>query len=189
MADLATRRISPLDDLAATGATPIGGVRLEAAPPAARFVLRGPDSLAAGLADAFGAVPLDLNRAATSRGRAALKLGPDEWLLVAPGEDAAALFAAIEAALAGTARSLVDVSHRQTGIVVAGPGAALALNGANPLDLDAAAFPVGMATRTILDKAEIVLWRQADDRFHIEVWRSFAPYVWQLLEVLRAENA
>jgi len=26
-------------------------------------------------------------------------------------------------------------------------------------------------------KAEIILWRKADDAFRIEVWRSFAPYV------------
>ena len=34
-----------------------------------------------------------------------------------------------------------------------------------------------MATRTLYDKAEIVLWRRAETRFHIEVWRSFAPHV------------
>ena len=45
------------------------------------------------------------------------------------------------------------------------------------LDLDPAAFPVGMCTRTVLAKAEIVLWRRADDSFHLEVWRSFAAYV------------
>jgi sarcosine oxidase subunit gamma len=46
-----------------------------------------------------------------------------------------------------------------------------------PLDLDPQAFPVGMCTRTVLAKAEIVLWRIADDAFHLEVWRSFAAYV------------
>jgi sarcosine oxidase, subunit gamma len=40
---------------------------------------------------------------------------------------------------------------------------------------------VGMATRTLLGKAEIVLWRQAVDRFQIDVWRSFAPYVREFL--------
>ncbi len=34
-----------------------------------------------------------------------------------------------------------------------------------------------MATRTIFDKAEIVLWRRAATTFHVEVWRSFAPYL------------
>ena len=40
-----------------------------------------------------------------------------------------------------------------------------------------AAFPVGMCTRTLFGKAEIVLWRTAPRPFRIEVWRSFAPYV------------
>jgi sarcosine oxidase, subunit gamma len=34
-----------------------------------------------------------------------------------------------------------------------------------------------MCTRTVLAKAEIVLWRRAHDSFHLEVWRSFAGYV------------
>jgi sarcosine oxidase subunit gamma len=34
-----------------------------------------------------------------------------------------------------------------------------------------------MCTRTVLAKAEIVLWRTRESLFHIEVWRSFAVYV------------
>jgi sarcosine oxidase subunit gamma len=34
-----------------------------------------------------------------------------------------------------------------------------------------------MCTRTILAKAEIVLWRTDGDTFRIEVARSFAPYI------------
>jgi sarcosine oxidase subunit gamma len=45
-----------------------------------------------------------------------------------------------------------------------------------PLDLSAQAFPVGMVARTLFHKAEIVLWRR-EEGFHLEVWRSFAPYV------------
>ena len=46
-----------------------------------------------------------------------------------------------------------------------------------PLDLDPEHFPVGMCTRTVLAKSEIVLWRRGPALFHIEVWRSFAVYV------------
>ena len=79
--------------------------------------------------------------------------------------------------LEGTAHSLVDVSHRQIGLVASGPAAARVLNAGCPLDLGLNAFPVGFATRTLFDKAEIVLWRRAETTFHIEVWRSFAPYL------------
>jgi sarcosine oxidase subunit gamma len=34
-----------------------------------------------------------------------------------------------------------------------------------------------------------VLWRQADARFHVEVWRSFAPYlVGHLADALSGTN-
>ncbi|MBN8633476.1 MAG: hypothetical protein J0L76_21780, partial [Rhodobacterales bacterium] len=109
--------------------------------------------------------------------RAALWLGPDEFLLLAPGEEAAAVEAGMKPALSAGMHSLVDVSHRQIGLVLEGRLAARCLSAGCPLDLRPAAFPVGMATRTIFLKTEIVLWRQALDRFHIEVWRSFAPYL------------
>ena len=43
------------------------------------------------------------------------------------------------------------------------------------------AFPVGMCTRTVLAKADVVLWRRAEDWFRLECWRSFAPYVTDFL--------
>ena len=79
--------------------------------------------------------------------------------------------------LEGTAHSLVDVSHRQIGLIASGPATARVLNAGCPLDLDPRAFPVGFATRTLFDKIEIVLWRRAETTFHVEVWRSFAPYL------------
>jgi sarcosine oxidase subunit gamma len=83
----------------------------------------------------------------------------------------------LESVLDGTAHSLVDVSHRQIGLIASGPAAARALNAGCPLDLDPHAFPVGFATRTLFDKVEIVLWRRAPATFQVEVWRSFAPYL------------
>jgi sarcosine oxidase, subunit gamma len=29
----------------------------------------------------------------------------------------------------------------------------------------------------VFDKVEMVLWRRAQAAFHIELWRSFAPYL------------
>jgi heterotetrameric sarcosine oxidase gamma subunit len=75
----------------------------------------------------------------------------------------------------------VDVSHRAVSIEVAGPHVAWCLNAFCALDLDLAAFPIGMCTRTLLGKAEIVLWRLGAETFHIEVARSFALYVWGCL--------
>jgi sarcosine oxidase subunit gamma len=72
--------------------------------------------------------------------------------------------------------SLVDVSQRQIGLNVSGAVAARALSAGCPLDLRDRAFPVGFATRTMLAKTEIVLWRRGASRFQVEVWRSFADY-------------
>ena len=104
-------------------------------------------------------------------------LGPDEWLLIADGADAADIRAMLESVLEGTAHSLVDISHRQIGLTASGPAAARVLNAGCPLDLDLTAFPVGFATRTLFDKVEIVLWRRAETTFHVEIWRSFAPFL------------
>jgi len=147
------------------------------APRAARFLLRGSPAAAALVEPAFGAaLPLQPRRASQAGARAALWLGPDEWLLIAEGETPESLGPTWETALAGEPHSLVDVSGRQVGLELKGPLVALALNAGCPLDLGLAAFPVGEATRTMLSKAEIVLWRKAPQHFHVEVWRSFADY-------------
>ena len=115
----------------------------------------------------------------------AIRLGPDEWyLLAAPaeGEAIAARFAELYAA---TPHSLVDVSHREVGIEVEGSEALLALRSAIAFDIEA--MPVGTGCRTLFDKAQIILIREAEDRFRIEVWRSFADHVWGILEAASRE--
>jgi sarcosine oxidase subunit gamma len=44
-----------------------------------------------------------------------------------------------------------------------------------------------MCTRTVFSKADILLWRTAEEAFHIEVWRSFAGYVTGLLREIAVE--
>jgi sarcosine oxidase, subunit gamma len=179
-----------MGDVALAARSPLGGLALPAgprfamaeAPPAARFILRGGEGARVACGIAFGAEPpVRLGPAGEGAGRAALWLGPDEWLMIAEGADPAPLADMLESVLDGTVHSLVDVSHRQVGLIVSGPAAARVLNAGCPLDLDVKAFPAGMATRTLFDKAEIVLWRRAQATFHVEVWRSFAPHVAALL--------
>lgn len=158
------------------------GLRVSRARPLARFAFRG-DAAAAGKAGAaFGAslpmTPLAANQVAA---RAALWLGPDEWLLLAADETAAGIAAGMATALADAPHALVDVSERNLALLVEGERAARLLNTQVFLDLDLAAFPVGMATRTLFAKAEIILWRLGDEAFAVECWRSFAPYIEGLL--------
>src|SRR5260221_13580162 len=83
--------------------------------------------------------------------------------------------------------ALVNISHRQFALEVSGVHAATLLSGACPLDLDLGEFPVGMCTRTVLAKADIVLWRTRDDAFQLEVWRSFSGYAAGLLREIARE--
>ena len=150
-------------------------------PAAARWVLRGDEAVRAAAQAALGVpLPAEACRAGVSGERAALWLGPDEWLLLAPAAQAG-LAMRLERSLAQLPHSLVDVSHRQVALLAHGPQAAAVLAGGCPLDLDLPFFPVGMCTRTVLGKAEVVLWRTDAQAFRLEVWRSFAPYVAQFL--------
>jgi sarcosine oxidase subunit gamma len=151
---------------------------LRALPPAARHILRADAPVLSAAGDALGiSLTLPACRASVYGTRAALWLGPDERLLLAEESSTAETEARLEQALLDQPYSLVDVSHRQVALGIGGPHAATVLAAGCPLDLDPNAFPVGMCTRTLLAKAEIVLWRLADDQFHLEVWRSFAAYV------------
>jgi sarcosine oxidase, subunit gamma len=173
MHDLRNARVRPR--LAASG-------MLEPLPPSTRYILRGAAATRAAAEAAFGvAIPTVACRAARAGERAALWLGPDEWLLLAPEMETLPLGSTLEAALQHLPHSLVDVSHRQTACRISGPQAATLLAAGCPLDLDASAFPVGMCTRTMLAKAEVVLWRIDALTFRLEVWRSYAAYVSQFL--------
>jgi sarcosine oxidase subunit gamma len=158
-------------------------------PPAMRFILRGGPEAATHVGSAFGAAaPLEPLRSVTSGSRSALWMGPDEWLLLA--EDAPpALGGALETALASVPHALVDVSHRQSAIELSGRGAVRLLNAGVPLDLDLSAFPVGMVARTLMTKAEIVLWRRAAELFRVEFSRSFGPYVIAILTQAASDQA
>jgi sarcosine oxidase subunit gamma len=162
---------------------------MKALPPATRFVLHGDVRVRAAAAPIWGVdCAEEACRARVQGSRAALWLGPDEYLLLGSDEAARdAAFAALENVLAPLPHALVDISHRQFALEVSGPHATAILSGACPLDLDLGEFPVGMCTRTVLAKADIVLWRTRDDAFHIEVWRSFAGYVTGLLGEIAAE--
>jgi sarcosine oxidase subunit gamma len=156
---------------------------------AAKVSFRGSSAAAvAAASDAFGIELPPTSCRFIARGlRSALWLGPDEWLLQAVGEAPEELFAHLEGSLAGHPHALVDVSHRSVAFSVSGPKSEYLLNHGCPLDLSSARFPVGMCTRTLIGKAPVVLSRQDVSTFHVDVWRSFAPYVWQLLDEPRVE--
>jgi sarcosine oxidase subunit gamma len=182
MVDTATRRLPRVADTA----------WLKLMPPATRFVFNGDRAARDACVALWGAGFAEeacRAQANVDLARATLWLGPDEYLLLDFGgrAPAAEVAAGLEGALGDLPHSLVDVSHRQFGIELSGPFATTILSGACPLDLDLAAFPVGMCTRTVFAKADITLWRTGDDEFHVEVWRSFSGYVTGVMREIAAE--
>ena len=175
MADVSLAPRYPLDELAMPKSPFFS---LAEAPPVGRFLFRGDEAARRGCSLGFRVeLPQRLGIAAEEHDRVALWLGPDEWLLMVGGADPELFSATIALAIIQSPHSLVDVSHRQVGIVVKGRNAARALSAGCPIDLRRSAFPVGFATRTLFDKMEIVLWRREAESFHVEVWRSFAPHL------------
>jgi sarcosine oxidase subunit gamma len=150
----------------------------------AQFVLRGRTDVAQAASSTLGLdLALPACRSVQRNGLAALWLGPEEWLLLGPCDEQTTISEMLKSALASMPHALVDVSHRDAAFLVRGPTAALAINAGCPLDLRLAAFPAGACTRTLLGKAEIVLWRLTPDEFQIRTPRSFAAYVRDFLDL------
>ncbi|GGC49677.1 sarcosine oxidase subunit gamma [Siccirubricoccus deserti] len=150
-------------------------VTLHPLPPLVRISLRcGPEARVP-LGAAFGVALPEVPLCAEAAGaRAALWLGPDEWLLLAG--DAVDL-AALEAARGAAPASIVEVSAGRAGFALEGAAAPLLLAEGCPLDLYDPAFPPGACTRTLFGKVEVVLWRRGAARWHIETTRSLAPHL------------
>jgi sarcosine oxidase, subunit gamma len=143
------------------------GATISLAPPMARYSLRARQGQA--LETLLGdKVPKKIG---TTEGGIAC-LGPDEWLLRAsPGTKIPTG--------EGLPIAVTDVSDRSVCLIVEGANAAKLLMSGCPQDLDH--FAVGKASRTVYESVEIILIREADDCFHVEVWRSFAPWLWTAL--------
>lgn len=143
------------------------GVTISLAPPMARYSLRARSGQA--LETLLGVkVPKKIG---ALEGTIAC-LGPDEWLMRAESGTTIPMGQGLPVAI-------TDISDRAICLVVEGPRAAEIIMSGCPLDLEN--FSVGRATRTIFETVEILLIRDAQDRFQVEVWRSFADWLWTAL--------
>jgi sarcosine oxidase, subunit gamma len=100
----------------------------------ARFSLRMRATTAA-----EAGLDMPINTCAVADDRITARLGPDEWLLLGPQSEASEL----ERRLTGKFFSLVDISHRNVAIAVAGTHAREVINAGCPLDLHDDVFGPG----------------------------------------------
>lgn len=168
-------RVHPLAGRQAAGRN----VHIEPAEPAFRMSLRAPQKSIGALSKSLGlALPKSPKNSISNGQRAALWLGPDDWLIIDTGKSNPV------DALSKTRvlHSAVDVSHRNTAITVTGSGAEALLSAGCPQDLDRKVFAVDACSRTVFGNAEVVLWRTGSNTFRLECWRSFSTYIFDFLE-------
>ena len=150
-----------------------GRVRLEHEPFLAQVSLRLDPSLAG---RAPMPLPLEPNTAWDDGTRAALWLGPDEWLVLGPPHAAGDLIAGLAGALEGLHHSIVDVSANRVSIVLGGPDRLEVLASGCSLDLHPRSWRAGMCAQTMFAKAQVIL-QERGDTTRVLVRPSFVAYV------------
>ena len=121
-------------------------------------------------------LPTEPNTVTGDSSRAALWLGPDEWLVVGPPGSEIAL----ETDLRATGATVVDVSANRTTLELRGPRARELLEFGCPIDLHPRVFGPGRCAQTLLGRANVLIWFVADDPepvYRLLVRPSFAAYV------------
>src|SRR5262245_13484436 len=126
---------------------------------------------------------MEANRSTASGDNACLWLGPNEWLIIGPGDSGPGLAAELRSALSGQHAAVTDVSEARTTILLQGPRARDLLQKGMPIDLHPREFQPGHCAQTHIADANIIL-RQTDDRptYEILVLNSFAEHLWLWLE-------
>jgi len=110
----------------------------------------------------------------------ALMVGPDEWYLTTPPSAHDQIIADFTKLYESEIHSLVDISNREISIVIEGKKAAYLLQAVMAFDVENMPYPSGR--RTLFERVQVILLREREDYFRIEVWASFAEHVWYLLE-------
>ncbi len=138
-----------------------GAIRIAERPFLGKFILRVDPGQAADLL--LGAVGMSLPTvplsSATAGELSLLWLGPDEWMLVTPAEQADAAFADACAALAEVHHQLVAVGDYYTLVEVSGRRSRDALMKLTTLDLHPRAFKAGTVAGSMFGRTHATLWQ------------------------------
>ena len=159
-----------------------GSLAIRERPELGKLLLRSDGETAETAGEVLGlSIPKAMNHASGGDTLRALRLGPDEFLLIMAKEAVATTLATLDQMLSERHRALVDLSARLVAVEVDGPAARDTLAAACPLDLHPSALGPGQATRTVLGKIEIILDCLAPDHFRLLANRSHVPYLHRLV--------
>lgn len=127
---------------------------------------------------------------ATERaGRAALRLGPDEWLLLCARAEEGALAGELHRGLSGYSAAIAPIGNGTVSIQASGPRVRTFLAKGTSLDLHPRAFAPGRCAVTAFGKIRVTLWQRDLERFSLFVGRSFARSFWEWAEDVAREWA
>lgn len=162
-----------MDDVSAVGARSGGGVILDRVPFLAQVDVRlDPEHVGR----APYPLPTTPNTAWEDGPRAALWLGPDEWLVLGPPGAAPTIVSELETTLDGLHRSIVDVSANRVALELSGPRAKELLSKGCALDLHPRSWQPGMCAQTMLAHAAVILHERSETT-GILARPSFADYL------------
>jgi len=123
------------------------------------------------------ALPRKVNASSVDNDTSCFCLGPDEWVVITYIKLKTKLDKSLAKAGKDFVCSVTDISHRNVAFDISGPESVSLINVGCPLDLSLENFPVGKVTRTVFESVSIMLLRTGEESFHVECWRSFAPYL------------
>ena len=156
--------------------------------PIGRLSLRAGEAAVPALSAAIGIeLPRTIGRRSATGSTEGLCLGPDEWLVLADELVIPRLVTACAHVYFQWPHSVTEISDREVSVRVGGPMATDLLALGCPRDIER--LCTGQGRRTVFDGVAVVLWRDAEESFRLDVWRSFAPHVIGLLETGCAELA
>jgi sarcosine oxidase subunit gamma len=122
------------------------------------------------------ALPIEPNTWVASGAVEALWLGPDEWLMVAEPGSAPGIVEALEQALDGLHRSVVDVSASRAVVELTGDGRLDLLSHGCALDLHPRSWRAGLCAQTLLAQVPVLL-QERDHATRIFVRPSLAAHL------------
>jgi sarcosine oxidase, subunit gamma len=119
----------------------------------------------------------------------ALWLSIDQWLILCPASKAEDVLARLHAELAGAYALAVDVSSMRTVMRIEGAGSREVLLKCCSLDLLGPDYPPGTVRRMRFAEIAALLHVVEQDAFDIYIFRSYAEYAWDFLNVVARQSA